>query len=146
MTRLNAFVSPPAAAMSAAPLARLARLLPAGRLAWRAPLPVLRTPAPPQARAPRRFHCSAAAVVDIRALPADPTPPEPTDAQAAAAAAAQQAQQRQGRTGAFQRLPMVSPSKELLGSALRRAGRVGPNKKLKNEAQKAKNRWGRAQA
>jgi hypothetical protein len=45
-----------------------------------------------------------------------------------------------GRSGAFQRLPMVSPSKELLESALRRAARVPANKKLKNEAQKAKNR------
>lgn len=44
------------------------------------------------------------------------------------------------RTGAFQRLPMVAPSKELLESALRRAARVPYNKKLKNEAQKAKNR------
>lgn len=45
-----------------------------------------------------------------------------------------------GGTGAFQRLPMVAPSKELLESALRRAARVPYNKKLKNEAQKAKNR------
>ena len=43
-------------------------------------------------------------------------------------------------TGAFQRLPMVAPSKELLDSAVRRAGRTPVNKKLKNEAQKAKNR------
>ncbi|KAL4425825.1 hypothetical protein ABPG75_009841 [Micractinium tetrahymenae] len=48
------------------------------------------------------------------------------------------------RTGAFQRLPMVAPSKELLESALRRAARVPYNKKLKNEAQKAKNRAARA--
>lgn len=45
-----------------------------------------------------------------------------------------------GRTGAFQKLPMVSPARELLDSALRRAARVGPNKKLKNEAHKARNR------
>lgn len=45
-----------------------------------------------------------------------------------------------GGTGAFQRLPMVAPSKELLESAVRRAARVPYNKKLKNEAQKAKNR------
>lgn len=45
-------------------------------------------------------------------------------------------------TGAFQRLPMVAPSKELLESAVKRAGRVPVNKKLKNEAQKAKNRRG----
>lgn len=44
------------------------------------------------------------------------------------------------RTGAFQRLPMIAPSKELLESALRRAARVPYNKKLKNEAQKAKNK------
>ena len=43
-------------------------------------------------------------------------------------------------TGAFQRLPMVAPSKELLNSALRRAARAPYNNKLKNEAQKAKNR------
>ncbi|KAL4859859.1 Nucleolar GTP-binding protein 1 [Chlorella vulgaris] len=47
-------------------------------------------------------------------------------------------------TGAFQRLPMVAPSKELLDSALRRAARVPYNQKLKNEAQKAKNRAARA--
>jgi len=47
-------------------------------------------------------------------------------------------------TGAFQRLPMVAPSKELLDSALRRAARVPYNQKLKNEAQKAKNRCGDA--
>ena len=46
-------------------------------------------------------------------------------------------------TGAFQRLPMVSPSKELLDSAVRRAQRTPYNKKLRNEAQKAKNRCGR---
>lgn len=49
-----------------------------------------------------------------------------------------------GGTGAFQRLPMVAPSKELLDSAVRRAARVPYNKKLKNEAQKAKNRAARA--
>ncbi|KAL4523298.1 hypothetical protein Ndes2526A_g07996 [Nannochloris sp. 'desiccata'] len=43
-------------------------------------------------------------------------------------------------TGAFQRLPMVSPSKEIIESAVRRAERVGGNKKLKNEAARAKNR------
>eukprot|EP00887_Chlorella_sp_A99_P004720 scaffold4.g4720.t1 len=48
------------------------------------------------------------------------------------------------RTGAFQRLPMVSPAKELIDSALRRASRVQPNRKLRNEAQKAKNRAARA--
>jgi hypothetical protein len=43
-------------------------------------------------------------------------------------------------TGAFQRLPMVSQSKELLESALKRAARVPYNNRLKNEAKKAKNR------
>jgi hypothetical protein len=43
-------------------------------------------------------------------------------------------------TGAFQRLPMVAPSKELLESAVKRAARVPFNNKIKNEAQKAKNR------
>lgn len=46
-------------------------------------------------------------------------------------------------TGAFQRLPMVAPSKEIIESALRRAERVGGNKKLKNEAARAKNRAAR---
>ncbi|KAL4523871.1 hypothetical protein Ndes2437A_g00437 [Nannochloris sp. 'desiccata'] len=46
-------------------------------------------------------------------------------------------------TGAFQRLPMVSPSKEIIESAVRRAERVGGNKKLKNEAARAKNRAAR---
>ncbi len=46
-------------------------------------------------------------------------------------------------TGAFQRLPMVSPSKEIIESALKRAERVGGNKKLKNEGARAKNRAAR---
>jgi nucleolar GTP-binding protein len=46
-------------------------------------------------------------------------------------------------TGAFQRLPMVSPSREIIESAVRRAERVGGNKKLKNEAARAKNRAAR---
>ena len=46
-------------------------------------------------------------------------------------------------TGAFQRLPMVSPSKEIIESALKRAERVGGNKKLKNEAARVKNRAAR---
>ncbi|KAL3155805.1 hypothetical protein ABBQ32_012817 [Trebouxia sp. C0010 RCD-2024] len=43
-------------------------------------------------------------------------------------------------TGAFARLPMVPVSTEIIESALKRAGRVSANKKLKNEAQKARSR------
>jgi len=46
-------------------------------------------------------------------------------------------------TGAFQKLPMVAPSYELIESALKRAERVGYNKKLKNEGARAKNRAAR---
>ena len=42
--------------------------------------------------------------------------------------------------GAFQSLPMVSPSAELMRTALRRASRAGVNTKLKGEAAKARNR------
>ena len=44
-------------------------------------------------------------------------------------------------TGAFARLPMVPLSTEIVESALKRAGRVAANKKLKNEAQKARSRY-----
>lgn len=44
-------------------------------------------------------------------------------------------------TGAFARLPMVPVSTEIIESALKRAGRVSANKKLKNEAQKARSRY-----
>ena len=47
------------------------------------------------------------------------------------------------QTGAFQSFPMVSPSYELIESALRRSDRVGYNKKLKNEGARAKNRAAR---
>jgi hypothetical protein len=43
-------------------------------------------------------------------------------------------------TGAFARLPMVPVSTEIIESALKRAGRIAANKKLKNEAQKARSR------
>ena len=43
-------------------------------------------------------------------------------------------------TGAFTRLPMVPVSAEIIESALKRAGRIAANKKLKNEAQKARSR------
>jgi nucleolar GTP-binding protein len=46
-------------------------------------------------------------------------------------------------TGAFQKFPMVAPSYELIESALKRAERVGYNKKLKNEGARAKNRAAR---
>lgn len=59
---------------------------------------------------------------------AAPTPPPP---------------KRTVSTGAFQRLPMVAPSREIIESAVRRAERVGGNKKLKNEAARAKNRAAR---
>ena len=44
-------------------------------------------------------------------------------------------------TGAFTRLPMVPVSAEIIESALKRAGRIAANKKLKNEAQKARSRY-----
>ncbi|DBA67859.1 TPA: hypothetical protein ACH3X2_014202 [Trebouxia sp. C0005] len=43
-------------------------------------------------------------------------------------------------TGAFARLPMVPVSTEIIESALKRAGRIAANKKLKNEALKARSR------
>ena len=46
-------------------------------------------------------------------------------------------------TGAFQKLPMVSPSYEIIETALKRADRVGYNKKLKNDGARAKNRAAR---
>jgi nucleolar GTP-binding protein len=45
--------------------------------------------------------------------------------------------------GAFQRIPMVSPSYEIIETALKRADRVGYNKKLKNDGARAKNRAAR---
>jgi nucleolar GTP-binding protein len=48
-----------------------------------------------------------------------------------------------GATGAFQKLPMVSPSYEIIDTALKRAERVGYNKKLKNDGARAKNRAAR---
>ena len=44
-------------------------------------------------------------------------------------------------TGAFARLPMVPVSTEIIESALKRAGRIAANTKLKNEAQKARSRY-----
>lgn len=61
----------------------------------------------------------------------------------AAAAPSPSLPKRAVSTGAFQRLPMVSPSREIIESAMRRAERVGGNKKLKNEAARAKNRAAR---
>lgn len=49
----------------------------------------------------------------------------------------------QPRCGAFQRIPMVSPSYEIIETALKRADRVGYNKKLKNDGARAKNRAAR---
>jgi nucleolar GTP-binding protein len=46
-------------------------------------------------------------------------------------------------TGAFYQLPMVAPGKEIMESAFKRASRVPANNKLKNEAQKAKNKAAR---
>lgn len=47
------------------------------------------------------------------------------------------------KCGAFQRIPMVSPSHEIIETALKRAERVGYNKKLKNDGARAKNRAAR---
>lgn len=46
-------------------------------------------------------------------------------------------------TGAFQKLPMVSPAHELIETAIKRSDRVGYNKKLKNDGARAKNRAAR---
>jgi len=46
------------------------------------------------------------------------------------------------RAGAFQRLPMVQLAKEQLSSAQRAARRVPYSRKLKNEAQRERNRHG----
>jgi hypothetical protein len=147
-------------AMPAGALAHLTRLLPASREAWRGAVHTCRQIRHPKSRSTRGLSCTAAAQLDAaRTLtdldapegrnwaqqqqpsvveePASPQGPEsPMDG----IAGRQQQGGGQGRTGAFQKLPMVSPAKELLESALRRAARVGANKKLKNEAQKAKNR------
>ena len=50
---------------------------------------------------------------------------------------------RKSATGAFQSIPIVPTSDEHLASALKRAGRIGPNSKLKNEAARAKNKTAR---
>lgn len=117
------------------------------RLAGPASLAVQRHPCP------RQLSHRAAAAISATASelrPAATPPPPPPQRPAAdpplvlpgalgiAAPATEEA--ACSRTGAFQRLPMVSPAKELLDSALRRAARVQPNRKLRNEAQKAKNR------
>ena len=46
-------------------------------------------------------------------------------------------------TGAFQAIPMVPSADEHLASALRRARRITPNSRLKNEAAKARNKAAR---
>lgn len=139
-------------------LTRLYRLLPASRLAWRCGAAGGQLQREPRAAA-RGYRAAAGAaaqldppaqlLTDLQVDPERPQhgvygdapaqPPTPTAAELASSAAAAE-QGEAGRTGAFQKLPMVSPAKELLDSALRRAARVGPNKKLKNEAQKARNR------
>ncbi|EIE24639.1 P-loop containing nucleoside triphosphate hydrolase protein [Coccomyxa subellipsoidea C-169] len=50
---------------------------------------------------------------------------------------------RRNATGAFQSIPIVPTSDEHLASALKRAGRIGPNTKLKNEAARARNKTAR---
>ncbi len=55
----------------------------------------------------------------------------------------QGSQKKRALVGGFQQLPMVSPSHEIIESALKRADRVGYNKKLKNEGARAKNRAAR---
>lgn len=46
-------------------------------------------------------------------------------------------------TGAFQSLPMVAPSREIIDSAVRRSQRIGGSGKLKNEAARARNKAAR---
>lgn len=50
---------------------------------------------------------------------------------------------KKSATGAFQSIPIVPTSDEHLASALKRAGRIGPNSKLKNEAARARNKTAR---
>lgn len=50
---------------------------------------------------------------------------------------------RKKKTGAFQALPMVPTAEEHLAAALKRAARVTPSAKLKNEAAKARNKASR---
>ncbi len=47
------------------------------------------------------------------------------------------------KTGAFQALPLVPNAEEHLNAALKRAARVMPSTKLKNEAAKARNKASR---
>lgn len=47
------------------------------------------------------------------------------------------------KTGAFQAIPMVPNADEHLGAALKRASRIMPSNKLKNEAAKARNKASR---
>jgi hypothetical protein len=146
-------------------LAHLTRLLPATRT-WRGAVLTCRHLRHPQLRGSRGLSCTAAAQLDASRTLTDvnapegqgrswtqrppeelagerqvtlPSPELQSNAEGGGAGGPQQGSS-QGRTGAFQKVPMVSPAKELLESALRRAARVGANKKLKNEAQKAKNR------
>jgi nucleolar GTP-binding protein len=63
-----------------------------------------------------------------------PLPPPPAPARAP---------RRLPTTGAFQRLPLVAPSRELIDSALRRASRTPGSAKLRNEAARARNRAAR---
>ncbi|KAK3241107.1 hypothetical protein CYMTET_49099 [Cymbomonas tetramitiformis] len=46
---------------------------------------------------------------------------------------------RSSRTGALNRVPVIPQGEEVIVSALKRAGRIGPTKGMKNEAAKAKN-------
>lgn len=84
----------------------------------------------------------AAVAMSSAALPLGPAEEQPSEGEGAPGLPRKLGSEaaEAGGTGAFQRLPMVAPSKELLESAVRRAARVPYNKKLKNEAQKAKNR------
>ena len=47
------------------------------------------------------------------------------------------------KTGAFQAIPMVPNAEEHLSAALKRASRITPSNKLKNEAAKARNKASR---
>ena len=51
----------------------------------------------------------------------------------------QERKSQQAGTGAFAELPVVAPADEHIVSAMKRARKVPPNNRLKNEAQRARN-------
>ncbi|BDA42683.1 probable nucleolar GTP-binding protein 1 [Coccomyxa sp. Obi] len=67
----------------------------------------------------------------------------PTERQADETELRASTETRKSATGAFQSIPIVPTADEHLASALKRASRIGPNSKIKNEAARAKNKTAR---